>query len=298
MTANGPDGGDTGLLHLLTAGVSQLRPLSRYSSPVTLEAQYAVKTRDVALVLGCAIDRLTLAQTVSRCQEIVEQGAFAQQVSINAAKLVTLKQDAELRDVVNRCALVNADGQSVVWASRLLGDPLPERVAGVDLMHALMAMAEREGYGIYILGARQEVLETAVQKLRETYPKLRIAGYRHGYFSEEESPQVVEAVRGSGAQLLFVAMSSPRKEHWLGEHGPTLGVPFAMGVGGSIDIVAGITRRAPRGWQRLGIEWLYRLLQEPRRMFRRYLVTNVRFSILLVRAMGARALRLNSARRR
>lgn len=253
-------------------------------------APSSADTRDRAIVLDCAIDRLSMVQTVERVQAIIEQGEFAQQVSINAAKLATLGQDTELREVVNRCELVNADGQSVVWASRLLGDPLPERVAGIDLMHALIAMAAREGYGIYILGARQEVLESAVQKLREMYPSLRIAGYRHGYFSEEESPQVAEAIRRSGAQMLFVAMSSPRKEHWLGEHGPTLGVPFAMGVGGSIDIVAGITRRAPRVWQRLGVEWFYRLLQEPRRMFRRYLITNTRFAMLVAQAMAAQVL--------
>ncbi len=256
------------------------------------------ETRDLALVLGCPIDRLTLAQTVERSQAIIEQGTFAQQVSINAAKLITLKQDADLRDVVNRCELVNADGQSVVWASRLLGDPLPERVAGIDLMHALIAMAEREGYGIYILGARREVLETAVRQLHEMHPDLRIVGYRDGYFSEEESPVVAAAISHSGAQILFVAMSSPRKEHWLGEHGPTLGVPFVMGVGGSIDIVAGITRRAPQAWQRLGVEWLYRLLQEPRRMLRRYLITNVKFSFLVAREMGARVVTPASRRAR
>jgi N-acetylglucosaminyldiphosphoundecaprenol N-acetyl-beta-D-mannosaminyltransferase len=246
--------------------------------------------RDRAVVLDCAIDRLDMAQTVARCQAIVEQGAFVQQVSINAAKLVALRHDAELREIVNRCGLVNADGQAVVWASRLLGDPLPERVAGIDLMHALMAMAEREGYGIYILGARREVLETAMRRLGEMHPGLRIEGYRDGYFAEEESPEVAAAIRESGARILFVAMSSPRKEHWLGEHGATLNVPLVMGVGGSIDIVAGITRRAPRSWQRLGIEWLYRLLQEPRRMFRRYLLTNTRFIVLVVRGMIARVL--------
>lgn len=245
-------------------------------------------TPDRAVILDCAIDRLDMAQTVARCKSLVEQGEFAQQVSINAAKLVALRRDPVLRDVVDGCALVNADGQSVVWASKLLGDPLPERVAGIDLMHALIGMAEQEGFGIYILGARSEVLETAVERLREKHPNLRIVGYRDGYFSEEESPQVAGAIRDSGAQMLFVAMSSPRKEHWLGRYGPGLGVPFVMGVGGSIDIVAGITRRAPPIWQRLGIEWLYRLLQEPRRMFRRYLVTNWQFSVLVVRARLSR----------
>jgi N-acetylglucosaminyldiphosphoundecaprenol N-acetyl-beta-D-mannosaminyltransferase len=243
------------------------------------------------VVLDCAIDRLDLAQTLARCQAIIEQGTFVQQVSINAAKIVALRHDADLADVVNRCGLVNADGQSVVWASRLLGDPLPERVAGIDLMHALIAMADREGYGIYILGARREVLQTAVQRLHDMHPSLRLVGYRDGYFSDDESPKVAAAIRDSKAQILFVAISSPRKEHWIGEYGPSLNVPFVMGVGGSIDIVAGITRRAPQRWQRLGAEWLYRLLQEPRRMFRRYLVTNIQFSVLVAREMTARALR-------
>ncbi len=256
------------------------------------EEQESTNRRDCAIVLDCAIDRLDMPQTLARTRAIVEEGAFVQQVSINAAKLVALRHDSELRDVVNRCGLVNADGQSVVWASRLLGDPLPERVAGIDLMYALITMAEREGYSVYILGARHEVLETAIKRLRETYPSLRIAGYRDGYFSDEQSSEVAHAIRESGAQMLFVAISSPRKEHWLGEYGASLNVPFVMGVGGSIDIVAGITRRAPLAWQRLGVEWLYRLLQEPRRMLRRYLVTNAQFSILVARAMAARLLRI------
>jgi N-acetylglucosaminyldiphosphoundecaprenol N-acetyl-beta-D-mannosaminyltransferase len=246
---------------------------------------------DRAIVLDCAIDRFDMQQTLARCRAIVERGTFAQQVSINAAKLVALRRDADLRDVVSRCELVSADGQSVVWASRLLGDPLPERVAGIDLMQALISMAELEGYGIYILGARSDVLETAVRHLRQMHPRLRIAGYRDGYFSDDQSPEIVSEIRNSDAQILFVAMSSPRKEHWLGQYGPVLNVPFVMGVGGSIDVVAGATRRAPRRWQQLGIEWLYRLLQEPRRMLRRYLVTNTQFSALVVQGMLASALR-------
>jgi N-acetylglucosaminyldiphosphoundecaprenol N-acetyl-beta-D-mannosaminyltransferase len=246
--------------------------------------------RDRAIVLDCAIDRLDMTQTLARCRTIIEHGAFAEQVSINAAKLVMLRRDADLRHVVNRCELVNADGQSVVWASRLLGDSLPERVAGIDVMHALIAMAEREGWGVYVLGARPEVLETAVQRLRQAHPRLSLVGYRDGYFSDDEGSEVAAAIRESGAQILFVAMSSPRKEHWIGRHGPTLNVPLVMGVGGSIDIVAGVTRRAPRRWQQLGMEWLYRLLQEPRRMFRRYLVTNLQFTALVGQGMGARLL--------
>lgn len=238
-------------------------------------------------VLNCPVDALDMDATVARCSELIESGGFHQHVAINAAKLVAMHDDPRLRDIVVGCDVISADGQSVVWASRLLGVPLPERVAGVDLMDQLLAEAERRGYGVFILGARDDVLAAAVQRIRERHPQITIAGARNGYFSDTEEAEVCEEIRSSGAQILFVAISSPRKELFLGEYGPSLGVPFVMGVGGSIDVMAGITRRAPRLWQRLGIEWLYRLLQEPRRMFRRYAITNVRFIALLGRAVVA-----------
>ena len=239
-------------------------------------------------VLDCPVDALDMDGTVARCSELIESGGFHQHVAINAAKLVAMHDDPRLRDIVVGCDVISADGQSVVWASRLLGVPLPERVAGVDLMDQLLAEAERRGYGVFILGARDDVLAAAVRRIRERHPQINVAGARNGYFSDSEEAEVCEEIRRSGAQILFVAISSPRKELFLGEHGPSLGVPFVMGVGGSIDVMAGITRRAPRLWQRLGIEWLYRLLQEPRRMFRRYAITNVRFLALLGRAVVAR----------
>ena len=246
---------------------------------------------DRAVLLGCEIDRLDMEGTLERCQETIDEGGFAQHVAINAAKLVTLQNDPEMTEIVRRCELIGADGQSVVWASKLVGDPLPGRVAGIDLMHRLLAMAQDEGYGVYILGARAEVLGTAVERLREQYPRLRIVGYRDGYFDESEDAAVAEQIRASGAQILFVAISSPRKEYWLGNYGRHSGVNVAMGVGGSIDVVAGVTRRAPAAWQRLGVEWLYRMLQEPRRLFRRYAVTNSRFMLLVVRELARRRLR-------
>lgn len=232
-------------------------------------------------VLGCEIDRLDRADTVARIVEVIESGGLAQQVSINAAKLVALHDDPKLRAVIEGCELVSPDGQSVVWASRLLGRPLPERVNGTELMFALMDVAQQRGYGVYILGARAEVLERAVARLRELYPKLRIVGYRNGYFSDEESGAVAEEIRAAGPEILFVAISSPRKEYWLAEHGRTIGVPYVMGVGGSIDVVAGKTRWAPPWVRRAGLEWLFRLAQEPRRLGGRYLTTNARFIKLL-----------------
>jgi N-acetylglucosaminyldiphosphoundecaprenol N-acetyl-beta-D-mannosaminyltransferase len=240
---------------------------------------------DSAQVLGCRIDRLDLPGTVARVEALIEAGAYTQHMAINTAKLVYMRDDPALQDVIAGCGLVNADGQGVVWASRLLGDPLPERVAGIDLMHELIGLAERRGWRVYFLGARPDVLERALERIRERHPALVVAGARDGYFDESDTEQVAAEIRAARPQIVFVAMSSPRKEYFLGDHGPGLGAPFVMGVGGAIDVVAGVTRRAPRAWQRLGLEWLYRLLQEPRRMFRRYAVTNARLAWLVAREL-------------
>lgn len=244
--------------------------------------------RDRARILGCEIDRLDMDATVQRCAEIVDAGGPAQHVAVNVAKIVALRDDERLRAVVEGCDLVSVDGQPVVWASRLLRDPLPERVAGIDLMFRLLELSERRGYRVFVLGARQEVLETAVARLAERYPKLEIAGFHHGYFADEESARICEVVRAAEPDILLVAMSSPRKEYWLAEHARALGVPFSMGVGGSIDVVAGLTKRAPRWMQRAGLEWFYRFAQEPLRLGPRYVRTNGRFAALLARELLSR----------
>lgn len=242
---------------------------------------------DRSVVLGCAIDRLDMAQTVARVQRLIDSGGFAQHVSINALKLVSIRDDPRMRDIVEGCELVTADGQSVVWASRMLRDPLPGRVAGVDLMQELLAHAETSGWRVYILGARGEVLERAVARIRDRHPSLRLAGYRDGYFAPDQDAAVAAEIRACRPAILFVAISSPRKEYFLGAHGRELGVPFVMGVGGAVDVLAGVTRRAPVAVQRVGLEWLYRTLQEPRRLVGRYVRTNARFLGLLARELVA-----------
>jgi N-acetylglucosaminyldiphosphoundecaprenol N-acetyl-beta-D-mannosaminyltransferase len=241
---------------------------------------------DRAQVLGCVIDRLDMSQTARRCDAYVRYRSGAQHMAVNAAKIVAMRHDEALHRLVDDCDLITADGQAVVWASRLLGDPLPSRVAGIDLMLELLALAEHRGYRVYVLGAREEVLERAIARLRERHPRLIVAGYRNGYFSAAEEPSVAAQIRAARPDLLFVAMSTPRKEYFLGRWGPELDVPFSMGVGGAVDVVAGVTKRAPRLLQRLGLEWAFRLAQEPRRLFRRYLVTNSAFVALTLRDLA------------
>jgi N-acetylglucosaminyldiphosphoundecaprenol N-acetyl-beta-D-mannosaminyltransferase len=255
-----------------------------------------VKLAPRARILGCEIDRLDMSEAVERCEHHIDARVPAQHMAVNAAKVVAMQDDTELLRLVNACEIVTADGQAVVWASRLLGDPLPSRVTGIDLMQQLLALAERKGYGVYLLGARGEVLEQAVARVRGLHPGLRIVGHRDGYFSEREERDVIAAIRRTKPDLLFVAMPSPRKEHFIGRWREELDIPFCMGVGGSIDVIAGVTRRAPRPLQRLGLEWAYRLGQEPRRLLRRYLVGNGRFVALTLRHVAAGVVRNKLAR--
>jgi N-acetylglucosaminyldiphosphoundecaprenol N-acetyl-beta-D-mannosaminyltransferase len=241
---------------------------------------------DRVTILGCEIDRLTFADTVERCARAIEANEFVQQVSINAAKVVALQTDGELRRMVDRAEIVNPDGVSVVWASRVVGRRLPERVTGIDLMHALLGLAARRGYPVYILGASREMLEEATARLRGGHPGLVVAGRRDGYFDDSEAAGVRDEIRATGARMLFVAMGSPRTEHWLHEHARGTGVSLAMGVGGAIDVVAGKVRRAPAPMRRLGLEWLFRLAQEPRRLARRNLAS-VEFLLLFARSLLA-----------
>ncbi len=239
-------------------------------------------------VLGCPLDVVNMDEAVARCEQAIASRRYLQHMSVNAAKLVALRDDPEMRTMIARCGLITADGQSVVWAARLLGAKLPERVAGIDLMTRLLAAADANGHSVYVLGAHRDVLDTALERLRERYPHLKVAGSRDGYYADDKADDVCEEIRASGADILFVAMSSPRKEYFLGERGSSLGVPFTMGVGGSIDVIAGLTRRAPRALQRAGLEWAYRLAQEPRRLARRYFTTNARFAWMVLRAFVTR----------
>jgi N-acetylglucosaminyldiphosphoundecaprenol N-acetyl-beta-D-mannosaminyltransferase len=220
-------------------------------------------------------------ETVDAARAMVRAGGTHQHVVVNAAKLVEIERNAGLRAAVEGCELVNADGMSVVWASRLLGTPLPERVTGIDLFVRLVDAAHRDGCSVYFLGASDEVVTQVVEVFQARHPGLRVAGWHHGYWDDDAT--VVAEVRASGADYLFLAIPSPRKELWLQDHLPALGVSFAMGVGGAFDVVAGKTARAPESLQRAGLEWAWRLAQEPRRMWRRYLVTNTAFITMTAR---------------
>ncbi len=240
-------------------------------------------------LFGIPVDNLSMEETVRVIDEHIGSRKPLHHIVINAGKVVAMQDDAELRRSVLAADLINADGMSVVWASRFLGRPLKERVAGIDLMLRLVELAAQKGYKVFLFGAREEVVRRVKEIWSEQYGPDIIAGYRNGYFSPDEEPEIARQIAGSGADILFVAISSPKKEIFLEKYKDLLGkIPFVMGVGGSFDVVAGKTKRAPRWMQKAGLEWLYRFVQEPRRMWRRYLVGNFRFLLLMLREKFSR----------
>ncbi|MEU6352766.1 WecB/TagA/CpsF family glycosyltransferase [Streptomyces sp. NPDC047072] len=222
-------------------------------------------------------------QTVERCLEAVRDGRQLEIGVVNAAKLVNMRRDERLAQAVSGCDLVLADGQAVVWAGRVLRAPLPERVAGIDLFLRLLGEAETAGISVYFLGAKQEVLQDMLRRVADRFPGLKVAGSRNGYFADSEQEAIAEDIARSGAQMLFLGMTSPKKEIFTAAYGAATGARVVHGVGGSFDILAGITKRAPATWQRLGVEWLYRALQEPRRLGKRYITTNTAFLLMTAR---------------
>lgn len=233
-------------------------------------------------VLGCCLHSLSTSETVNLIQSRIEKGFFTQHVVVNVAKLVNMRKDPELGASVRECDIINIDGMGVVLGARMLGHDVPERVAGVDLFHELLAMSAQKGYSVFLLGAKDEVVSETARRVQQQYPELKLAGYHHGYFWDDEEA-MVGRIRASGAQLLFVAITSPKKENFINKWRDRLGVTFVMGVGGTFDVVAGKVKRAPVWMQKGGLEWFYRVLQEPGRMWKRYLVTNSVFAWLLLR---------------
>lgn len=234
-------------------------------------------------MMGCQIDNLSMDETLQKIDGFIKRGSPQQHVVVNVDKIVKAHRDPDLRRIINECSLVSADGMPVVWASRLLGKGLKERVAGIDLFEALMKRAAEQGWRVFLLGATQEVVAGVKDLYEKKYPGLTVAGFRNGYWRPDEERGVVEQIKAARADLLFVAISSPKKEQFLGAYQGEMKVPFAMGVGGTFDVAVGKVKRAPLWMQRSGLEWFFRFLQEPRRMFRRYFVDDVAFLWLLVK---------------
>lgn len=239
-------------------------------------------------VVGVPVHALAMREVLSVAQDTIARRGRLLIGVVNAAKIVNMRHDKALSDAVLAADMVLADGTAVVWASRVLRQALPERVAGIDLMTELLTLGSERGYRVYCLGATEQVLAAVRDIIAARYPGVVLAGAHHGYFTDQDEPRVVEDIRAARPDMLFAAMSSPKKEMFLAHWSDRLGVPICHGVGGAFDVLAGKVRRAPPLWQRLGLEWLYRVRQEPLRLWRRYLVTNTLFCAMVLRGVFGR----------
>ncbi len=243
----------------------------------------ATKPFPVREFMGVSIHGATMDDALGVCAECIETRTRLLIGVVNAAKVVKMNMRDDLKEAVDDADLTLADGMSVVWASKVLGKPLPERVAGIDLFENLLALANEKAYSVFLLGATQEVLDEVARLVGERYPNARLVGTRNGYFTENESESVANQIAAVSPDLLFVAMTSPKKEIFLSQWSGTMNIAVCHGVGGSFDVMAGKVERAPRIWQATGLEWLYRVKQEPRRLWKRYTVTNTLFLWMLLR---------------
>lgn len=229
--------------------------------------------------MGLAIDNLTMEETISIVEDFIKSGKPHQHVVINVNKAVKAAKNMALRQIINNCDLVSADGMPIVWASRMLGKGLKERVSGIDLFINLLEVAEKKNFKVYFLGATAEVVDKVIEVVGAKHPELIITGWRNGYWNSGEESQIVEKIKTSRPDILFIAIPSPQKEIFSSRNLRNLDVPFVMGVGGSFDVLAGKTKRAPLWMQKSGLEWFYRFLQEPGRLFKRYFIEGTYFLI-------------------
>lgn len=246
-------------------------------------------------LLSAPIDSVSPAEAADACAAwcASRDGLTRNVVTLNAKTVVAMEEVLPLRAAVEEAALVVADGVSISIAARILGVPLPGRVPGIDLMTRLLQAADRDGRRCYFLGARPEVIDALPGVLSARYPGMKIAGAHHGYFHRSETPRIVNLIRESGAELLFVAFGQPEAEIWCHHHGRDTGAALTMSVGGSFDVLSGAVRRSPVWMQKLGIEWLWRFLLEPRKRFRVIFVDNPSFLFLVL----GEYLRLRRSRR-
>lgn len=239
-------------------------------------------------VMGAPVDPWTMDQTVEATEALIERGMFAHLIGVNADKLLQMRDDPQMDACVRRCEIVNADGASMVMAADRLGVSLPGRVAGVDLMQELCKMAAERGHSVFLLGAKTEVVSKTARVLEETYPGLKIVGFRDGYFGNEEFDSIVTQVSERRPDITFVGITSPKKERLI-ERFRELGATGAfVGVGGSFDVISGTIPRAPIWMRRANLEWLFRMMQEPGRLVKRYMVGNTRFWLLLRKEMRSK----------
>ena len=215
--------------------------------------------------MGVAVDAVTMPEAVAAVEYYMDARAGVTVATANAEMIMRATKDAALRDVLAAAALVVPDGAGTVWAARHLGHAMPERVAGYDLVQELLRRAPAAHRRIYFFGAAPGVAEKAKAKAEQLYPGIKIVGVRDGFFSADMNDAIISDIRTARPDLLLVALGVPKQEKWIHEHLAALGVPVAIGVGGTLDVMAGVMKRAPRWMQKAKLEWLFRGMLQPKR---------------------------------
>ena len=219
-------------------------------------------------ILGVGIDCIDSEEALTQIENFIADGNPHQVVTANAEIIYQANRNEKMRNVINQAQMVTADGSGVVWASKQLGRPLRQRVTGIDLVNSICEQSARNGWKLYILGSAPGVAATAAVNIRQKFPGCNIVGTHHGYFNAKEEKQIVAELLQLQPDVLFVALGAPKQEYWIAEHMAQLQIPVSMGIGGSMDVLSGNVKRAPRWMQKMSLEWLYRLLIQPTRFKR------------------------------
>lgn len=234
-------------------------------------------------IMGIDIDSLTMEETIRKVDEFIMSKKPLHLMGVNADKLNLCQTDKKLEEIVKKSEIINADGASVILASKYLGKPLPERVAGIDLMQELLRLSEKKGYPVYFFGAKQEVLDKMLEKFKVDYSNLNIVGVRNGYFNDEELKEIEKDIIEKKPAIIFVGITSPKKEYVVQKFLDNGLSGIFMGVGGSFDVLSGNIPRAPKWMQNANLEWLFRVANEPKRLFKRYFFGNITFIKAIIR---------------
>lgn len=237
-------------------------------------------------ILGVKVDSLTMQQAVEQVEQYIDSKEPVLVATANAEMIMRATHDSELMRILNEAALVVPDGAGTVWAARHLGCEMPERVAGYDLAQQLMKLAPEKNQRIYFFGSAPGVAEKAKEKAEELYPGIQIVGVRNGFFTQKDEAEIIREIREAKPDLLLVALGVPKQEKWLAAHKEELQVPVSIGVGGTLDVMAGVMKRAPKWMQEAKLEWLFRGMLQPKRAGR--LVALPKFVWKVLRKTGSK----------
>lgn len=230
---------------------------------------------------GIPVSKLDMKQTVQYLTEAIEQKRPHQVITANPIMLMAALENPNYHRMMQKAELIVPDGTGVVWAANYVGNPVSERVPGYDLMHELMKVGEKRNWKVYLLGASPDVIQACADKLKLLYPGIQIVGVQDGYFGPERDEEIVSAIEAAAPDILLVGRSADTQEPWIAKYKERLGIPIMMGVGGSFDVLSGKLKRAPVAFQKMRLEWFYRLLQEPYR-YKRMLVLP-QFAVKVIR---------------